>query len=272
LLLGLQLFVIRRVCVICAGVDLSAIVAGALTLPLFKGAETYPRPAALARRLLRATAVLTAGVPLAIALSMPPRVPSWVAALRQPGKLDVIELSDFECPYCRAMHPVLTRALAPYRDRLHFVRRSYPLPGHPYARGAARAFACAQAQGKGDEMADFLFASEDLSLATAVRHAAVFGLDPARFASCVVDEGVDRALEAQMAAVRRAGFEGLPMVFIGDQALLGFDADQGAAPYARALARAASGDKGRSGAAAWTALALVTLLLALPLGRGRAPD
>jgi hypothetical protein len=85
-----------------------------------------------------------------------------------------------------------------------------------------------------------------------------------------MDSEVDRALEAQMAAVRRAGFEGLPMVFIGDQALLGFDAEQGAAPYARALARAASGDTGRSGAAAWTALAIVALLLVLPLGRARA--
>ncbi|MFI5305813.1 MAG: thioredoxin domain-containing protein [Polyangiales bacterium] len=268
-LLGLQLFVIGALCAICTGVDLAAIGAGLLALPLLTAPEPCAQPGPLGRRIWRGAGALAIGVPLSLALSLPPRLPSWVTALTVPGKINVVELSDFECPFCRAMHPVLMGALTQYRGRVSFVRKCYPLPGHVHARGAARAFLCAQAQGRGEAMADFLFASEDLSVETAARHAEAFGLDRARFSNCVADPSTDRAIDAQMAAVRAAGFEGLPMVFIGPTALLGFDAQQGAVPYLQALARAASPASAAAVAAPWVVLTVMVLLLLWPTRKTR---
>src|SRR6185503_6117111 len=94
-----------------------------------------------------------------------------VRAVYEPGKINVVEFADFECPYCRALHPVLKRVIQDYpADRVHFVRKHVPLEMHELARPAARAAVCTEEQGKGEAMADALVQAE-LSEA-AIRRAA----------------------------------------------------------------------------------------------------
>jgi protein-disulfide isomerase len=259
-LLLAQALVIGRFCTVCVGADGSALGAGACALLLLRR-ESFPAPGSRVRRAWSSAALLAAGGPLALSLTLPAHVPAYVAALAVPGKIDVVEVSDFECPYCRAMHPVLRRALGRYGARVHFVRKSYPLPGHMHARDAARAYLCAQAQQRGEPMADWLFASSNLGPAAAQREASALGLDPARFAACVRDPATDRAIDAQMAVIRAGGFEGLPLVFIGDRALLGFDAAKGERRYAQALARAAGEDRLAALLLPWGALLALAALL-----------
>ena len=69
---------------------------------------------------------------------------------RGPGDapIELIEFSDFQCPFCFRAYPTVEQVLATYGDRLHFVYRHFPLPNHPNARPAAEAAACAAEQGK----------------------------------------------------------------------------------------------------------------------------
>ena len=62
--------------------------------------------------------------------------------------VELIEFSDFQCPFCMRANPAVQQVLTTYGDRVHFVYRHYPLPNHPNARPAAEASACAAEQGK----------------------------------------------------------------------------------------------------------------------------
>src|SRR5262245_16486884 len=62
--------------------------------------------------------------------------------------IEMIEFSDFQCPYCLRAHSTIEQVLASYGDKIHFVYRHYPVPGHPNAKPAAEASECAKEQGK----------------------------------------------------------------------------------------------------------------------------
>ncbi len=62
--------------------------------------------------------------------------------------IELIEFSDFQCPFCLRADPTVQQVLSTYGDKIHFVYRNYPLPNHPTARPAAEAAACADEQGK----------------------------------------------------------------------------------------------------------------------------
>src|SRR6476619_5410727 len=81
-----------------------------------------------------------------------PNAPLWV-----------IEVSDFQCPYCKSWHD---DTYAAFRDeyvktgkvRLAYV--NFPLNSHRYAWPAAESAMCAAAQGKFWEMHDALFITQ----------------------------------------------------------------------------------------------------------------
>ena len=73
----------------------------------------------------------------------PPR--QNVAAGNAPAKgpaaapIQIVEFSDFQCPYCQRANPTVEQVLSTYGDRIHFVYRHFPLPNHPNAQPAAEA-------------------------------------------------------------------------------------------------------------------------------------
>src|SRR4029077_20450635 len=119
----------------------------------------------------------------------PPR--QMVASAGSPAKgpanapIEMIEFSDFQCPFCLRAHPTVTQVLDTYGDRIRFVYRHYPLPNHPNARPAAEAAACANEQGKFWPFHDRLFANPaKLSDADLKQGAAELGLDTSKFNAC----------------------------------------------------------------------------------------
>src|SRR5688500_13504727 len=60
----------------------------------------------------------------------------------------IVEFTDFQCPACAAMHPVIDEVLKTYGDKVRFVVRDFPLDSHEHARKAAEAANAANAQGK----------------------------------------------------------------------------------------------------------------------------
>ncbi len=70
----------------------------------------------------------------------------------------MIEFSDFQCPACKAYHPIVKQLLDSYPTQLQLVYRQYPLTqSHPNAFAAAMAAEAAGAQNKFYPMHDLLF-------------------------------------------------------------------------------------------------------------------
>lgn len=73
----------------------------------------------------------------------------------------LVEFADFQCPACRASHPVISQILSEYPEDVLFVYRHFPLPMHGNAKSAAYAAEAAGRQGKFWEMHDMLFEGQD---------------------------------------------------------------------------------------------------------------
>jgi protein-disulfide isomerase len=102
----------------------------------------------------------------------------------------IVEFTDFECPACAAMHPVIEEVLKSYPNKVKFVVRDFPLNRHEFARKAAEAANAANAQGKFFEYIALLFQRQKaLDVASLKKYASELGLDRARF-DAALDRGV----------------------------------------------------------------------------------
>jgi protein-disulfide isomerase len=134
----------------------------------------------------------------------------------------MVEFSDFQCPFCARVQPVLSKLLAEYPDDLRLVWRDEPLSFHEQAQPAARAGRAAAAQGKFWEMHDKLFADQKhLGRSDFLRYAADLGLDAKAFSAVFDADSTRRAVEADAAAGRKIGARGTPTFFINGKVLLG---------------------------------------------------
>jgi protein-disulfide isomerase len=156
----------------------------------------------------------------------PPRVA--VSDAGRPSKgpagapVQIIEFSDFECPFCFRVNPTVAEVLSTYGDRVRLVYRHLPLPNHPNARPAAEASACANEQGRFWDYHDRLFANQSkLAAADLKQHAADLGLDTAKFNSCVDSRRFQKDVDADLDAAQLLGVSGTPHFFINGRALSG---------------------------------------------------
>jgi len=142
--------------------------------------------------------------------------------------VEIIEFSDFQCPFCQRANPTVTEVLKTYGGRVHFVYRHFPLSNHPNARPAAEASQCAAEQGKFWEYHDVLFANPSrLADSDLKQHAAGLGLDASKFNACVDTHKYKAQVEADMQAGEEAGVNGTPAFFVNGRVLTGaqpFDA------------------------------------------------
>jgi protein-disulfide isomerase len=219
-LLVVQGLLLHVFCKLCVAVDVSAIVAAVAAI--FLSPAKAEESAAAPRWLWPAATAFAMLSPVAWAKFQPsPPVPPEIASLWVPGKLNVVEFADFECPFCRELHPRMTELLREYADHVNFVRLNVPLPSHPDSRTAARAYCCAEDQGKGEAMADALFQSPDLSAQACERLAMSLGLSPATYRACVASPSTDARIDDQFKRAKSAGLAGLPTVWIGDRGFVG---------------------------------------------------
>ena len=105
----------------------------------------------------------------------------------------VVEFTDFQCPACAGMHPILEEVLKSYGNKVRFVVRDFPLNQHEWARKAAEAADAANAQGKFFEYIAVLFKNQKaLDVPSLKKYATQVGLDRARF-----DAALDRGVYAE---------------------------------------------------------------------------
>jgi len=279
LLLLHQGLIVGSFCVWCVVADLAAMVAGAaaggLLLSARARAESVVPLAAGARgeapeEPLRPWAWIALGVLAAVAplvwplVRVQPPVPGPIRERYLPGKINVAELSDFECQACRSLHPRLTALLAEYGDRAHHIRLFTPLASHPNSFSAAVAAACAEAQDSGDQMADALFRADALDPAEIERIAAALGLDRVAFADCRADPATRARVEGERALLALGGMPMTPKLYVGGTRIVGAQPDL---VLRDAFERAARGEDGR-GLSGAVYVALLGALVALVLAAG----
>lgn len=256
-LLYVQAFEIGHFCWLCVTTDVSAMVAAGAAAMLPATLWDDEDRARLRPWAWWALAALALAAPLAWPrVKLAPAVPAGVLAYYKPGKINVVEFADFECPACRRFAGILKAELASYGDRVHFVRLNKPLSMHPHAEDAASAAVCAEAQGRGEPMAELLFATEDLSPAGIDKLADALGLDSARYQSCMLDPQTKARVTRESSLLVPPELEGLPTTYIGGKRLLGV---QSAETVADALSRASKGE-GNRGVSGYVYLPMVALI------------
>jgi protein-disulfide isomerase len=176
-------------------------------------------------------ATLKAKTPVRILLEAPRQtVAAANGAAKGPASapIEIIEFSDFQCPFCQRANPTVTQVLNTYGERIHFVYRHFPLGNHPNARPAAEASQCAAEQGKFWQYHDALFANPSkLADPDLKQRAAELGLDTTRFNACVDTHKYKAQVDADMQAGEEAGVNGTPAFFVNGRMLSGaqpFDA------------------------------------------------
>jgi protein-disulfide isomerase len=127
----------------------------------------------------------------------------------------IIEFTDYQCPSCAAMHPILEEALKTYAGKVKLVVRDYPLSNHANARKAAEAANAAHAQGKYFEYAALLYQRQSaLDVPSLKKYASELGLDRTRF-DAALDKGTFAAeVRSDMNDGEIYGVESTPTIFV----------------------------------------------------------
>jgi len=162
----------------------------------------------------------------------PPRTPVLVDASDatfgpDDAVIELVEYSDFQCPYCQQLTGTLEQLKTAYGSDVRLVFKDYPLPNHAQAFKAAEAGHCALEQGKFWELHDTMFANQDeLGVDDLKRHAGELGMDQATFDACLDSGRFAAQVNANLREGQEDGVSSTPTVFINGRSVMG------AAPYA----------------------------------------
>lgn len=141
-------------------------------------------------------------------------------------KAQLVEFLDFECESCRAAEPLVQELKKVYGDRISFVHRYFPLPGHRNSVPAALATEAAAQQGKYQDMATKLFATQPEWGEQQSSQAALFrtfaqelGLDMAKYDVAVADQATKDRISQDIADGKALGVTGTPTFFLNGKKL-----------------------------------------------------
>ncbi len=132
----------------------------------------------------------------------------------------IVEFTDFQCPSCAAMQPILDEVLKSYGNKVRFVVRDFPLLAHANARKAAEAANAANAQGKFFEYALLLFKHQNaLDVPSLKKYASDLGLNRTLF-DAALDSGKYAAeVRHDIDDGEKYGVDSTPTIFINGGAL-----------------------------------------------------
>jgi protein-disulfide isomerase len=162
---------------------------------------------------------------------------------KKDAPITLVEFSDFQCPYCQRMAPVLKEVSQKFSDKVRIIYRQYPIPSlHPFALKAAEASLCANEQGKFWEMHDAMFADQKkLSVSDLKQTAQTLGMNEKKFTSCLDSGRYAEQVQNDSKEAVRSGVSGTPAVFVN-----GIVIDGGSVPYS-VVEAAIQKELGRSG-------------------------
>ncbi|MCP4500682.1 MAG: thioredoxin domain-containing protein [Deltaproteobacteria bacterium] len=137
------------------------------------------------------------------------------------AKVSVVVFSDFQCPFCSRIDPMLKEVAKDpeLKGKVNIVFKHFPLGFHKDARPAAKASLAAQEQGKFWEYSDKLMANQKaLKAENFSKWAKEIGLDVARFEKDLKEN--DAKYEAHISADQKLGstaakVRGTPSIYVG---------------------------------------------------------
>ena len=140
----------------------------------------------------------------------------------------LIEFSDFQCPFCGRLEPVIEKILARYPTQVRLIYRNFPLSTlHPDAERAAEAGVCALEQGKFWPMHDAMFSDQNaLDLDALKNKARRVGLDETRFTACMNSDRPRLAVADDVKAGDELGIQGTPATLVNGRFVSGSVTEQ----------------------------------------------
>lgn len=157
-------------------------------------------------------------------------VEDWKALTREGNVLgrpdapvQIVEFSDFQCPFCADSHRALREVRRKYVGQVAVVYRHSPLPGHRYALPAAVASECAAEQGAFEPYHDLLFEQQDsIGIKPWDRFAQAAGVgDVGRFRTCLESGRAARRIQRDLRVVSKLGARGTPTFIVNGRMFTG---------------------------------------------------
>jgi len=137
----------------------------------------------------------------------------------------IVEVSDFQCPFCKRVEPTITQLLSDYKDKVRVVWRNNPLPFHSNALPAAELALEAHAQGGNDKFWKAhgkLFENQQaLSRDNLDSYAQELGLDMTKYKAAMDGHTHKAKVDADQQLASKLDARGTPAFFINGRFLSG---------------------------------------------------
>ncbi|QQS43080.1 MAG: thioredoxin domain-containing protein [Acidobacteriota bacterium] len=135
---------------------------------------------------------------------------------RSNAKVTVVMFSDFQCPTCAGVHPVLKKVIGEFGTDVRLVVRDYPLEQiHDNAFNAAVAAEAARKQGKYFEYIELLYDNQDaLDSESLASYADQVGLNLGRFQRDLADPELAAEVRKDIADGVNYGVDGTPSIYV----------------------------------------------------------
>ena len=142
--------------------------------------------------------------------------------------VQIVMFSDFQCPACAAMHPVVTEIVKKYGPKVRFTVRDFPLTSiHKNAFRAAQAAAAANAQGKFFDYIDILYKNQKaLDDASLKKYAAQLNLNARQFETDLGSGKFDQQIRQDIKDGEYYGIRATPTIYINGLILSGLSNDE----------------------------------------------
>ena len=131
----------------------------------------------------------------------------------------IILFTDFECPYCKKLEPLLAQVLKKNSKNVKLVFKNMPLSFHKFADKSARAALAAGNQGKFWEFHDNLFSQPKLSDPVIEDIAKQLELDMEKWRADMRSKEVKQKIARDLQQAQQAGVTGTPTIFINGRTL-----------------------------------------------------
>ncbi len=145
----------------------------------------------------------------------------------QNALVTIVEFSDFQCPACKAVNPLVEQVLAQYPDQVRLIYRHFPLSSiHHNAQLAAQAAEVAAQDGQFWEYYDLLFTHQavwskldqkQVYLEQLAAYAEELGIDKDNFLERIESDHIKSLVTEDLTAGGRLDIKGTPTLYVNGQ-------------------------------------------------------
>lgn len=154
-------------------------------------------------------------------------VPADARTITDPAnpQATLVLFTDYQCPYCAMMDPLVQQAKDDYGDSVRIVVRNFPLPRHKNAEPSARAVEAAAEQDKLEAMAAKIFEhQEDWKNESNVDelftgYAEELGLDVEQFKADYSSDAVKERVARDLQDAKELEVPGTPTLYLNGTAV-----------------------------------------------------